>query len=58
MKKIFSIIVHVIVFPFWITIDPLCLMYQWRTKNYIACLRFDLNCVCHRITGDINYNPF
>lgn len=58
MKKILSIIVHVIVFPFWIAIDPLYLMYQWRTKNYLACLRFDLNCVCHRITGDMNFSPF
>jgi hypothetical protein len=58
MKKFLSIIIHVIVFPFWIVIDPICLMYTWRTWNYWSALRFDLNCLCHTLTGNVNYSPF
>lgn len=58
MKKFLNIIVSVIVFPFWIAIDPVCLMFQWGTKNYLSCLRFDLNCTYHNITGNTNSYPF
>lgn len=59
MKKIFIILVNVfLVFPYWIIVDPFVLMYQWRTKNYLLCLKFNLNCVFHRITGRYDVYPF
>jgi hypothetical protein len=56
--KNFIRVINAVCFLLFVVVFPINDMIQWKTRNYLFCLRFELNCWWHNVSGKMNQYPF